>query len=467
MSLPLQHPIYSVATMQTSMAHRGSLVQDLLHSSLLFLFHPHAFRLASWLGTRPQCSQSVLRSPTPAGTPAFLRINTEYQDRPESQLDADAQYWWSSSGLALAILLEQAGYSSEAQAAQHRLLDFIRAVVPASLGAGHLPGGRQRWKSFMTDDHTPIELSWDWRASSSGGASPKIRFSIEPVGVHAGTQADPLNQYAASRLRGTMARLLPHANMKWLAHFHRHLNGEDAVVTTKGMMNMAEGHLSKEFYAFDLNPDGSVMSKAYFFPGFRARATQQSHFDVIRDAIETAPDSTPAGLEALRIFQAYVEDAPSTRPSLEMDMLAVDLVDPPAASRFKIYFRARSSTSFAAVRDAMSLGGRIGSPELETGLESLRRLYHALLLGTTTAGDDDVELPVRHHRTAGMLYNVEFKYGSKVPKVKAYLPVRHYAQSEDAVLSALEDHLNENNAESSSSSSSYMENYKDAIRAIL
>lgn len=35
------------------------------------------------------------------------------------------------------------------------------------------------FKSFMTDDHTPIEFSWQF--ATDGNSKPRIRFSIDPV----------------------------------------------------------------------------------------------------------------------------------------------------------------------------------------------------------------------------------------------------------------------------------------------
>lgn len=429
-----------------------SLLKDFVYSSLAFLFHPHA--LTSGLAAGPLGFPIV--KPSLPETTAYRRLALSHRDSVD-QVDVHAQYWWESSGFTLAILLDKAGYSSDAQ---HKLLQFVWAIVPY-LGLGHLPGHQKRWKSFMTDDHNPIELSWDWR---SGGAAPKIRFSIEPVGVYAGTSIDPHNQYAASKLRKEIAWLIPHTNLKWLDHFQQYLSGDQSKVD----LRPNEGHLSTEFYAFDLNGDGSVMSKAYFFPGFRARTTSRSNFEVIKDAIETAPECTPEKLAALRIFHDYVEN--ESTPPLEMDMLAIDLVDP-ADSRFKIYFRVRD-TSFASVRDAISLGGRIRTPGLDQGLNAVRRLYHALLGGAATVeapdGDvpsDDTQLPKKDHRTAGILYNVEFRYGSKKPKVKAYLPVRHYAQSEEAVMRALAAHFED--TQRSADWRANMTNYKAAVRTIL
>lgn len=335
--------------------------------------------------------------------------------------DNHALSWWRSSGYALSVLLDKAGYPDHAQ---YQLLKFIRTVT-FSLGSAHLPGN-QHWKSFMTDDHTPIEVSWDWR---TGETLPKIRFSIEPIGPHAGTSLDPDNKEAASRLLDTMAHVLPATHMKWLTHFRQRLTGTEAT-------GSPEGHSSKEFYAFDLGED-DIITKAYFFPGFKAKITGQTNVDVILETICSAPLSTPEKLEAFKIFLDYVHD-PKT-PPLEIDMVAIDVLHP-AESRFKIYFRIRDS-SFTSIQETMTLGNRLSQPGMGSGLQNLRQLYNNILERDTKELTDSASPPNNGHRTAGILYNIDFKYGSKTPKVKAYFPVRHWAKNEEVIISALETHF--------------------------
>ncbi|KAL1877949.1 hypothetical protein Daus18300_002303 [Diaporthe australafricana] len=406
-------------------------------------------RLPAFPSERSEKDQGLAK-PLRATTAAFLNVNTRYRGQP-NQLNKHANYWWESCGHTLAVLLEKAGYPDQIQ---HQHLEFIRIITP-HLGPSHVPGRQQHWKSFMTDDHTPIELSWDWR---TGNKLPKIRFSIEPVGLHAGTPLDPDNQSAASRLQETLSGILSEKSMEWLRHFQEKLDGPE----TRTGAEEVEGHRSRQFYAFDLEEDGSIMSKAYFFPGFKARKTHQSTLDVIMVAIKTAPASTPEELQALEVFREFTQDASSP---FEINMLAIDLVAP-ADSRFKIYFRIRD-TSFASVINTIHLNNRLRYPTLNH--EVLRNLYFSLLDRPATVDNqiesDDVQLPVMDHRTAGILYNVEFRYQSKVPKVKVYLPVRHYSQNEAAVMQALDAHFN--GTESSTGQRDNMLRYKDAIGMIL
>ncbi|KAG8159463.1 hypothetical protein KVR01_011124 [Diaporthe batatas] len=434
----------------THSAMSRNTLAGFIHSILSYLFQ---LRNHSWPWSTAQ-SESYVKAKSPLPAPIAFQNVSLGKGSASEHLDRNAEYWWDSSGYALSVLLERAGYTDHAQ---HKLLDFFLTVIP-SLGPRLSSTSPPRWKSFMTDNHVPIELSWDWRTD---GEPPKIRFSIEPVGVHAGTHLDPRNQYASAQLRETVARVLPNTDMEWLDHFQSQLNGK----AVKDMAETVEGHMSKEFYAFDLNGNGSIMAKAYFFPGFKARATEKSNFDIIRSTISTAPGCSPDKLEALACFQSYVRD-PST-PHLEMDMLAIDLVGP-VESRFKIYFRIRD-TSFASIRNTMTLGGRVQTPEIDQGLGDLRRLY-CTLVGAGQGQrqmqmiDENVHTQDKDHRTAGILYNVEFKYGSRSPKVKVYLPVRHFALSEEGIISTLDEHFQQ--TQRSCSWRTNMRNYREALRTV-
>ncbi len=77
---------------------------------------------------------------------------------------------------------------------------------------------------------------------------------------------------------------------------------------------------------------------------------------------------------------------------------------------------------------------------------SLKRLWGAVL--ERNGFPEDAPLPETDHRTAGILYNVEFRLGSAVPKVKIYIPVRHYAKSDEKVMHGLDEYLYQSNTQS-------------------
>ncbi|KAI0387537.1 tryptophan dimethylallyltransferase-domain-containing protein [Hypomontagnella monticulosa] len=356
------------------------------------------------------------RKPLPDGPKtAWQQVTSDI----ESQINRHERYWWQRSGYALAVLLENAGYS---EAAQVKILEFFARRIMGNLGVAN-ESGAQRWKSFMTDDNNPIELSWDWH---TGVERPTVRFSMEPIGLGAGTPEDPRNERAAEEFKRSILQALPDTDMSWFDHF-------EAFFSEGMTRNSVEGHSSKVFWAFDLG-EKEVTSKAYFFPGYRARATNQSNLEAISEAIASAPSCTPEKLGALNIFSDFVNETERLgRPPLELDMLAIDMIDC-ANSRLKIYFRNRQ-TDFRSVCETMSLGGRIAGHDMDVGLAELRRLWN--LLFDRESESEDKPLGQANHRTGGILYNVEFRLGGKAPKAKIYIPVRHYARTDEHVMKSV------------------------------
>ncbi|KAI1439288.1 aromatic prenyltransferase [Xylaria sp. CBS 124048] len=288
----------------------------------------------------------------------------------------------------------------------------------------------------MTDDGTPLELSWDWGTKDD---QPMIRYSIEPEHLQ---------------------RSLGNMRLEWFHHFREFFNGhedgdKDGDRDATGMsIHDAKDHNTSIFYAFDLSP-GEVTAKVYFFPKMRAQVTGQSNLDVLKDGIRTAPCSTAANLAAWDMFCDFTTDPASE--GLEYEMLAIDLIDP-RESRMKIYFRSRETT-FDSVVNTMTLGGRIANAKLHQGLQDLRRLWNALF-----SVDPDVpgsqSLPAVGHRTAGILYNVEFRLGEECPVAKIYLPVRHYSRSDEGVIRGLDAYFQQHQR------GKYMANYVQAMRAL-
>jgi DMATS type aromatic prenyltransferase len=391
------------------------------------LLHPHCWKLPRSI---TNFLHLVLSSYIPNPSPSTLQppIYQQVTDEVLGYLDSHGQYWWQTSGHLLAALLHDANYPPTSQ---HHILTFFGRTIAPYMGQAYNPLSPQ-WRSFMTDDHHPIELSWDWH---TGRKPPTVRFSIEPVGLQAGTSLDPDNSHADTVFRKALLKALPETNMEWFHHFDHELA---PVHRGDGLM---EGHPSKLFYAFDLTAK-SITAKAYFFPGFKARETCQSNLQVMAVAIVRAPYCTPSSnqLRSLHVFEDFVRD--TSTPQLEMDMLAIDMEDP-STSRLKIYFRNRAS-SFASVRQMMTLGGRIANPAMERGLHNLRRLWNAML-GQDGIPDGQPLVPAAegstNHRTAGLLYNVELPAGTTEPKVKIYIPVRHYASSDECVMSAIHAYM--------------------------
>ncbi|TRX89555.1 hypothetical protein FHL15_009599 [Xylaria flabelliformis] len=359
------------------------------------------------------------------------------------------QFWWNThSGKALAILLHAAEYPEHLQ---HRDLKFFATSVAPYLGVSRetTEGNTLQWPSFMTDDGTPLELSWDWGTKDG---PPTIRYSIEPIGLQAGSSIDPGNLIAGPAFQEELDRSLVDMRLEWFQHFKEffHVRNDKA-----GFVQDVADHNTSIFYAFDLSPT-EVTAKVYFFPKMRAQAKGQSNLEVLSRAIRAAPYTTKDNLQAWDTFCDFSSDLSSS--AIEYEMLAIDLIDP-FESRLKIYFRSRETT-FNSVVNIMTVGGRITNPKLYQGLEDLRLLWNALFdIDANTSSQES--LPAVGHRTAGILYNVEFRLGETYPVAKIYLPVRHYASSDAAIIRGLNLYFQHHQR------GKYMPNYVKAMRKLL
>lgn len=288
----------------------------------------------------------------------------------------------------------------------------------------------------MTDDHAPIELSWDHHPTKN----PTIRFSIEPITLGAGTLDDPHNLLAAPRFRDDMVNVVPTVNMDWFDHFDAAMN--------RHLPSGADSHPSRVFWAFDFDKS-NITAKAYFFPASAARATRQRPLDLVSTTIAEAPYCTPANLGAWSFIRSFLEE----QQIKDVLMVAIDLLDP-LQSRVKIYFR-DSRISFSAVAENMTLRGRIANQHTDIGLKKVRGLWDAFL-GQRYASDHS-SLPEVRHQTAGMLYLAQLRLGDRVPQVKVYLPVRHYASNDLHVMRVLQDSMQRNEGPTTGGTSNYTE----------
>ena len=335
----------------------------------------------------------------------------------------DAYFWWKTTGASLAVLLEKAGYPLDVQ--YDNLLFYCTYIVPSMGPMPNVKGQPQAWKSFMTDDSSPLELSWSWGSSN---VEPMIRYSIEPISYFAGTAVDPHNLIAATSLMQSMHHKLPDIDLQWYNHFASALLAFDYTTSPATNHNRMADHASHTFVAFDLE-DQFVRFKAYFLPTAKAREGGSTNLELMTEAINDLPN---VSFPSFHCLLSYISTSSQT---FTAEILGLDCIAPDK-SRLKIYLRSRS-TSFAAVRSVMTLGGKV--PD-EKGIAELRKLW-GLVLNLPEDFSDEEELGGTGHRTGGILYYVEMKPGHALPVLKLYIPVRHYGQNDAAVANGVVTYL--------------------------
>ncbi|KAH6962026.1 aromatic prenyltransferase [Ilyonectria sp. MPI-CAGE-AT-0026] len=321
-------------------------------------------------------------------------------------ISEDKDWWWKTLGRHLITLLDHADYNLNEQ--YEALLFLHRWVVPQM-------GPRPRsihpaWKSFMTDDHSPIEYSWKW---GLGDKKPEVRYSIEAIGPLAGTKEDPFNQATTRNLLQSLAASMPGLDLTWFDHFSRELLGPG----TPASSSPSSPGNSTMFLAFEM-VRGRIGVKVYFLP---VETAELSAAYQILQAIRSAGCQN---LEAVHQLESYLlHDTAGS--NLRPFMLGIDCISP-TASRLKIYARS-TETSFHFVRNVMSLGGR------RTGLDAVSNEFFDLwkrTLGLDPNSAPETELQTVGHPTSGLLFYLDVAPKSPLPDVKAYIPVRHYAQND-------------------------------------
>nr|POF16689.1 4-o-dimethylallyl-l-tyrosine synthase [Quercus suber] len=352
--------------------------------------------------------------------------------------EASFDFWQGKIGTPLAILLRKAGYSLEMQYAHMQF--FLDCTVPALGPSCSPPGNMLPWQSFMTDDHTPVELSWEWGHT---GEDPSIRYALEPIGFSAGGYLDRLNLQASQNLIKELHHTVPNLDLRWYNHFAERLLPSNHAPNSQCTAFLGESPAgespaetsSSSFIAYDLRRKGPMTVKAYFLPSVPATISKLSNFDLIVQAIRSLPEARDGAFQALELLTEFTQED-SLGSALECDILGIDCVSEEYA-RLKTYLRSRS-TSFDSVRSIMTLGGRIHNPEDEQAFGDLFDLWQALFFtGKQQVTSTDGELQPCTHRTAGILYYFDFSKTKPKPVPKVYLPVRHYGKSDYLILKAL------------------------------
>ncbi|KAL4725675.1 Dimethylallyltryptophan synthase 1 [Fusarium chlamydosporum] len=334
----------------------------------------------------------------------------------------DKAWWWKVLGQHLVILLSHADYDLHQQ--YEGLLFLYRWVVPEM---GPKPPSRiPQWKSFMTDDHSPIEYSWKW---NSGIKKPEIRYAIEPISPHAGTARDRFNQNATKNLLHNLSKVMPELNLTWFDYFwHQLLDlGTPAASTARDVAGT-----STIFVALEMLGD-RLSFKVYFIP---VETPELSAWEQIRRAIKGLDCPN---FEALNNVESYLSNNHDGR-QLRPFMLAIDCVKP-ESSRLKIYARS-TQTSFRFVQSVMTIGG------LRSGLDKSLDNFFDLWKRTLDLDPNislEEELPDVNHATSGTVFNFDVAPKSPIPDVKSYIPVRHYARSDLQAALGLVGYLKDHN----------------------
>jgi len=342
----------------------------------------------------------------------------------------DCTFWWQTTGPHLGTLLSQAGYSIHQQ--YETLLFHYYLVVPR-LGPRPtpLPSALPLWKSFMTDDFSPIEYSWKWDTGrelpTDRNSGPDIRYGIEAIGPYAGTPLDPLNQAFTKEILSQLDLAIPTIDLTWFHHLSETIfPAQELSITNKdsAKINGAGLGSSSMFLAFEFLKS-ELAAKAYFIPPGDRNEVQNRLLAAIRSLerldAERAVGTQWAALDQTLSFMCSNDDG----RSLSMFMIGIDCVEP-SKSRLKIYVRT-PKTSFDSVVNILTMCGKRAG--FEKDLRDLKELWY-MTLGLPIDFLTSEELPLREHATSGVCYYFDIQQATALPDIKMYIPVRHYGRSD-------------------------------------
>ena len=342
------------------------------------------------------------------------------------RLGSDAKAWSREVGPMLSEILECLEYDTSIA---KQYVDFFSVFLAPALGP--FPDAhrtQETWQSYMTDDHTPVELSLSYAKTGS-----TARIAIEPMFKHVGSTDDGLN---ADRLVNILARTLGQLDLTWYNILRNHLMLEN-VPSEINNRDLDFSHLSQLFLGFDLGRQSAAM-KAYFIPSLAAETLDKNNFQLLSDVLPKLESASKPLRPSFSLVKEYLSSPQVREPKLEI--VSIDCCDP-LESRLKLYIRDRR-TSFQAVWDMYTLGGAIEHVQREDHMVALKKLWY-LVLGLPEDYPAEKELPVNGHATAGTIYYFSLRAGKYVPEPKVYIPVRHYASNDLKIAHGLSEAFGE------------------------
>ncbi|KAK2025335.1 aromatic prenyltransferase, partial [Colletotrichum zoysiae] len=369
----------------------------------------------------------------------------------------NVKFWESYLVPRLRRYLAEAGsYTNEQQEAH---VSFISAVATA-LGPRH---PHPHVKSVMTPNGSPIELS----LNLSEERPPTARLYFEPLGPKTGTDDDPFGELWTPRSFSCLAAQVASADVRWYQHLDQAFRLKD-----EGEINSAKRQsrpgvwLPTMFVGIDF-VGGDRLLKCSFCPILKLLATGADwdhlakHNQFVLDTVRQLPGFGANASVALDVLGKYLVKAPRSSASVQDDgvssggggggdclqdmgvereigskaetskpffnLVSVDCSNLSSGkARVKLYARILG-TSFASIRDAITLGDRLTDETTMEGLRHLQSVWPLLLNDAAFENDAEYARPMNPESICqGIDVNWEISDELPVPQAKVYIPVHMF-----------------------------------------
>ncbi|GJJ14770.1 hypothetical protein Clacol_009038 [Clathrus columnatus] len=349
----------------------------------------------------------------------------------------DFEFWWQTTAKIFAQIMRRSSYPLDRQ--YEYLLFYYFSLIPELGPAPHLESKsgspvqitKPTFRSYMTDDHTPVEISWQTNESGDVVA----RFSIDPIITQSrgmGVDFDLFEKLSASDV------IAPGLDLEWCRVCAKTLTVSS--ISLDNVNKIAE-YPSQFFIGFDCCLRGIVL-KAYFMPEVRSKLSGVSKVDLVSQCVqELSMTADPRGYypsdlkepwsKVTSFFESLGEEQLPNIPLIAVDCL------PAKQNRLKVYCRTPLATLFNLRRYLFF--GRLevidSNPTLQRGLTQIELIWNLLFPNIT----EDVEPLTNHpnHPTGGLLFYYEIRGGQGDPFPKVYIPVRHLCPNDAHIVEAL------------------------------
>ncbi|CZT12199.1 uncharacterized protein RAG0_16114 [Rhynchosporium agropyri] len=297
------------------------------------------------------------------------KLPTSFVEIDQTKLDDDALYWWRTSGLDLARMMEEAEFPGKTK---NQFLTFYSSVICPLLKGKPVRGSMPTAVGW---DGNPFEYSWEFKGSTKKSS---VRFVLDLSEVRPPNKSSPMSVDTVEEV----LKILKHKSPLYDEHWHRALERwlvySNASTEKQELLISKAGHRTPTILGFDINPKITekapdllpVMIKSYFPPCFVAADRGFTRFQALSLGVRQLPDigSHPNILLGLKMIEDFMADHPQYES--QGRGLSTDFV-PAGQARLKVYLR-YVGDDFEEMWDFYTLGGRIPIPDLDADKEKLR-----------------------------------------------------------------------------------------------
>lgn len=330
-----------------------------------------------------------------------LPVPWQVLDRLLTFQSANQKGWWERLAPVLGATLQITGYGLEAQ--YRYMMVFFAAIMPNIGPVPNATASNLTWTGVFPTGEGLLEASVNYQRDDQ----LLLRFSVEPIGEHAGTDDDPINEMATRQMMQTLSRAQPGTVDRTLYdHFASTvaIDGPEARQNWEAIAQLpCKSHSS---LALDLHPTAFKV-KAYVGPWVRAAIKGSHSFTVMFDSLRQLQETSGLEFDYTAIEKYMWTRVEYFNP--ENTYISVDCADP-ATSRIKVYCDAEART-LHDLKDIWSLGGILHDDAANRGWELVERMWNALFPLTLPGGRRLSAMP------AAVNWEISLKDGSIVPKM--------------------------------------------------